>query len=125
MAMVVNTMDEFETTDELEILIADMHRSINRMDRIGKESDHAQEARIDQFVRQMGAAVDYLYTIHDEILDETYSDVKDALITDHQYAAESITYWINKGDDIAIIAARLDTTEEVVVDMCGEYGWGV
>lgn len=117
-------MDEFETADELETLIADMHRSLNRMKRIGRESDHAQEARMDQFARQMLSAVDYLYTVQDEILDSTYSDVKDALITDHQYAAESITYWINKGDDIATIAARLDTTEEVVVDMCGEYGWG-
>ena len=115
-------MNEFETADELEILIADMHRALNRMGRIGRESDHVQQARIDQFARQMLSVVDYLYTVQDEILDETYSDVKDALITDHQYAAESITYWINKGDDVATIADRLGTIEEVVVYMLKEYG---
>lgn len=118
-------MDEFETAYELEILIADMHRALNRMGRIGRESDHVQQARIDQFARQMLSAVDYMYTLQDEILDMTYSDVKDALTTDHQHAAESIMYWISKCYDVADIASRLGTTTTVIHDILDEFGWSV
>jgi len=73
-------MDEYETIEELETLIADMHRALNRMGRIGRGSDHVQEACMDQYAQQMWSALDYLYLIQDKILDETYADVKYALI---------------------------------------------
>lgn len=114
-------MDECETVEELETLIADMHRALNRMGRIGRGSDHVQEARIDQYARQMLSAVDYLYLIQDEILDETYMDVKDALTTDHQYAAESVMHWQSNGHDLDDIAGWLETSVDVLTDLIDEF----
>lgn len=113
-------MDEYETVEELETLISDMHRSLNRMGRIGRESDRTQEARIDQFARQMLSAVDYLYTVQDGILEEIYWDVENALTNDRQYAAESVMYWQSKGQDLGDIAGRLETSVEVLTDLIDE-----
>ena len=114
-------MNEYETVEELKTLSADMHRSLHRMGRIGRGSDHVQEARIDQYARQMLSAVDYLYEIQDDILNETYIDVKDALVTDHQYAAESIMYWRSKGHDLDEIATWIETSVDVLIDLVDEF----
>ena len=113
-------MNEYETMEELKTLIADLHWCIHKMGGIGKASDHVQEARMDQYARQMLSAVDYLYTIRDDILDETYTDVKDALVTDHQYAAESIMHWQSKGQDLSVIAEMLETSLEALIDIIDE-----
>ena len=114
-------MDEFETADELETLITDMHRALNRMGRIGRDSDHVQEARIDQYARQMLSAVDYLYTLQDGMLDDVCMDVKNALVTDRQYAAESVMCWQSKGQDLEDIAGWLETSVEVLTDLIDEF----
>ena len=49
----------------------------------------------------------------------TLDKVREAFKTDHQYAAESIDFWMSKGMGIADIATQLETSIEAVVDMWG------
>ena len=60
------------------------------------------------------------------IIDEyTLNEVREAFKTDHQYAAESIDFWVSKGMDITDIATQLETSVEAVVDMWNTLEWEV
>ena len=52
---------------------------------------------------------------------EIYAEVREAITSDRQYAAESVMYWQSHGEDLKHIATMLETTVDVLVDILEEF----
>ncbi len=53
--------------------------------------------------------------------EEIYIEVREAITSDRQYAAESIMHWQSKGEDLKHIATMLETDVDVLVDLIEEF----
>ena len=126
------TMNQIETADKICAITKNVFASVGEIRKIGRDSEHVYQARMDQFADAlMDTGVEMLGIINDldprvddeDVLtdEEIYAEVRVALKYDRQYAAESVMQWQSDGQDLEDIAGWLETSVEVLTDLIDEF----
>lgn len=125
-------MNQIETADKICAITKNVFTSVGEIRKIGKDSEHVYQARMDQFadalmntVVEMAGVINDLDPIVDDedILtdEEIYAEVRVALKYDRQYAAESVMQWQSGGQDLEDIAGWLETSVDVLTNLIDEF----
>ena len=123
-------MNKMQTLYAIDRVAARIFEDVPKVRRIGRESVIIR-ARMDRIADKMMDAVIELSGItvwidtrdDDEVLtdEEIYTEVREAITSDRQYAVESVMYWQSRGGDLKNIATMLETDVDVLVDLLKEF----
>jgi len=86
-----------------------------------KESDYAEKDRVDRCIHHINVILDSLAEVRDNLEEQAYDEVREAMKTDRQLAAESIILWRNQGEDAETVATNLHSTIENLNDIIDEF----
>jgi hypothetical protein len=126
-------MNKMQTLYAIDKVAARIFEDIPKVRRIGRESGYLTvRTRMGRVADKMMDTVIELSGItiwidprtdDEEILtdEEIYTEVREAITTDRQYAAESVMYWQSHGGDLKNIATMLKTDVDVLVDLLKEF----